>query len=150
MMRRMQGESPIGSCESIAGVAQTLSASERLVVSVLDTFLKVVSDDSVVALSRLKGQTLGLGLDDDSPIGPEHEHIDLTELVGGDVQGAWDQAVAAWIRSRLIDGGAPDLRADLDRLMTQAVIPERARLQKDADAARTLREAWESIKEQWK
>ena len=68
----------------------------------------------------------------------------------GDVQGAWDQAVAAWIRARLIDGGAPDLRADLDRLMTQAVIPERARLQKDADAARTLREAWESIKEQWK
>jgi hypothetical protein len=66
----------------------------------------------------------------------------------GDVQGAWDQAVAARIRSRRNEGGAADLRADLDRLMTQAIIPERARLQKDADAARALRDQWEAIKAQ--
>jgi hypothetical protein len=54
------------------------------------------------------------------------------------------------VRSRLIEGGAGDLRADLDRLVTQALIPERARLQKEADAARTLRDEWESIKEQYK
>jgi hypothetical protein len=66
----------------------------------------------------------------------------------GDVQGAWDEAVAAWVRSRLIEGGAADLRADLDRLMTEAIIPERARLQKEADAAQTLRDQWEAIKQQ--
>jgi hypothetical protein len=68
----------------------------------------------------------------------------------GDVQGAWDQAVAAWVRSRLLDGGGDDLRADLDRLVTEALIPERARLQKEADAATMLRDQWESIKEQYR
>jgi hypothetical protein len=68
----------------------------------------------------------------------------------GDVQGAWDGAVAAWIRSRLSEEGAATLRADLDRLVTQAIIPERARLQKDTDSGKALRDQWASIKEQWK
>ena len=68
----------------------------------------------------------------------------------GDIQGAWDAAVAAWVRSRLFSDGADTLRADLDRLVTQAIIPERSRLQKDADAGKALRDQWDSIKEQWK
>jgi hypothetical protein len=69
----------------------------------------------------------------------------------GDVDRAWDAAVAAWLRSRLIPDGAASLRADLDRLMTQGIIPERARLRKDMpDAARAMREQWEQLKEQWK
>jgi hypothetical protein len=68
----------------------------------------------------------------------------------GDAQGAWDNAVAAWIRSRLSEEGTGTLRADLDRLVTEAVIPERARLQKEADSAKALRDQWETIKEQWK
>ena len=68
----------------------------------------------------------------------------------GDVQGAWDAAVAAWVRSTFFRDGADTLRADLDRVVTQAIIPERSRLQKDADSGRALRDQWESIKEQWK
>lgn len=68
----------------------------------------------------------------------------------GDVPGAWDAAVAAWVRSRLFSDGADTLRADLDRIVTQALIPERARLQKDSDSGKGLRDQWESIKEQWK
>jgi hypothetical protein len=46
---------------------------------------------------------------------------------------------------------AAQLRADLDRLMTQAIIPERARLHKNIpDAGRIMREQWEQLKEQWK
>ena len=69
----------------------------------------------------------------------------------GDVDRAWDAAVAAWLRSRLMADGAATLRADLDRLMTQGIIPERARLHKGTpDAARVMREEWEQLKEQWK
>jgi len=68
----------------------------------------------------------------------------------GDVQGAWDAAVAAWVRSCLFSDGADTLRADLDRLVTQAIIPERSRLRKDGDAGKALRDQWDSIKEQWK
>ena len=69
----------------------------------------------------------------------------------GDVDRAWDAAVAAWVRSRLMPDGAVTLRADLDRLMTQGIIPERARLHKGVpDAARVMREQWEQLKEQWK
>jgi hypothetical protein len=69
----------------------------------------------------------------------------------GDVDRAWDAAVAAWVLSHLAEDGRAGVRADLDRLVTEGIIPERARLHKEsADAARTMREAWESIKEQWK
>ena len=69
----------------------------------------------------------------------------------GDVDRAWDAAFAAVLRSQLMADGAAQLRADLDRLMTQAIIPERARLHKGVpDAARVMREQWEQLKEQWK
>jgi hypothetical protein len=67
----------------------------------------------------------------------------------GDVEGAWDAALAAWIRSRLSEDGATKLRADLDRVMTQGIIPERSHLQKDSDGGKALRDQWESFKEQW-
>jgi hypothetical protein len=70
----------------------------------------------------------------------------------GDIDGAWSYAVAAWVRSRL----SPDvekLRVDLDRLMTQALIPERSRrvVARDQQEALTaLRTEWEILKGQYK
>jgi hypothetical protein len=71
----------------------------------------------------------------------------------GDPERAWDAAVAAWVRSSLSPATAEALRGDLDRLVTQALITERARLrptrdQQDATAA--LRAEWELLKSQWK
>ena len=43
--------------------------------------------------------------------------------------------------------------ADLDRLVTQALIPERARTRSardQTDAANALRTEWETLKSQWK
>jgi hypothetical protein len=69
----------------------------------------------------------------------------------GDVDRAWDASFAAWLRSQLMPEGAWQLGADLDRLMTQAINPERARLHKNIpDAARVMREQWDQLKEQWK
>ena len=68
----------------------------------------------------------------------------------GDIDGAWNYAVAAWVRSRL-SPDAERLRADLDRLVTQALIPERARtvVARDLqDALTALRTEWEILKEQ--
>ena len=45
----------------------------------------------------------------------------------GDIEGAWSAAVAAWVRSTLSPETTSRLRDDLDRLVTQALIPERSR-----------------------
>jgi|SRR5947209_7525055 len=65
----------------------------------------------------------------------------------GDLQAAWDAAEAGWVRASLaLDRGAA-LRADLDRLMLVAIIPERAKTL--AQSADTLRVEWEKFKERW-
>jgi hypothetical protein len=56
------------------------------------------------------------------------------------------------VRSRL-SPDAEKLRVDLDRLMTQALIPERARtiVARDPQEGLTaLRTEWEILKQQWK
>lgn len=66
----------------------------------------------------------------------------------GDLQAAWDAAQAAWVRAPLaIDKGAA-LRADVDRLVLRAIIPERARVV--SQSADTMRADWERFKERWK
>ena len=66
----------------------------------------------------------------------------------GDVQAAWDSAEAGWVRASLAGDHGAALRADLDRLMLQAVIPERATL--TSQSADVLRAQWEEFKTRWK
>ena len=71
----------------------------------------------------------------------------------GDVDRAWDAAVAGWVRAGLTPHGAGKLREDLDRLVTQALIVERARARpapEQQDAMTGLRGEWELVKSQWK
>ena len=71
----------------------------------------------------------------------------------GDIDGAWNSAVAAWIRSTLSPESTESLRADLDRLMLQALIPERSRAAGARDpqeALAALTTEWELLKSQWK
>jgi hypothetical protein len=66
----------------------------------------------------------------------------------GDFQAAWDAAQAAWVRAPLaLDRGAA-LREDLDRLVTRAIIPERAKASSQTPQA--LASEWEKFKEKWK
>ena len=46
-----------------------------------------------------------------------------------DLERAWAAAIAGWVRAPSTGGVRRSLRADLDRLMTLAIIPERARRQ---------------------
>ena len=75
-------------------------------------------------------------------------------LARGDLEAAWDLALAGWVRSTLaLDRGAP-LRTDLDRLVTQALIPERVKRLADereaSDTATRLSAEWEEAKAKWK
>jgi len=66
----------------------------------------------------------------------------------GDLQAAWDAAEAAWTRAPLAADRAAALRDDLDRLMTQGIIPERAKTTSQPQAA--LVAEWERFKDRWK
>lgn len=74
----------------------------------------------------------------------------------GDLERAWSAAVASWVRAGALDDEA-SLRDDLDRLMLQGIIPERAsqRTRQPLDAEATIGEVasmadeWEGIKRRW-
>jgi hypothetical protein len=65
----------------------------------------------------------------------------------GDLQSAWDAAQAGWVRASLASDRGRALRADLDQLVTRALIPERARAL--GQPAETIRLDWERFKERW-
>jgi len=70
----------------------------------------------------------------------------------GDIDGAWDAAVAAWVRASLHLATATTLRVDIDRLVTQALIPERVRtrpLSEQAQAVDALHAEWDLVKQQY-
>lgn len=66
---------------------------------------------------------------------------------------AWHYAIAGWVRAALAPDRGAALRADLDRLVVQAIIPERAvRLAGHDDpkpAQTSMLSEWEAFKEAW-
>jgi hypothetical protein len=71
----------------------------------------------------------------------------------GDLDRAWSAAIAAWVRSTLDPVSSAQLRDDLDRLVAQALIPERARsgpAREGPELVETLRAEWELVKANWK
>ncbi len=72
----------------------------------------------------------------------------------GDLDRAWQAAMAAWVRSSLSGDRGATLRGDLDRLVLTSVIPERARETvsvggNERQAADTMVTAWEQFKADW-
>lgn len=63
----------------------------------------------------------------------------------GDLDRAWSAAAAAWVRAKLDPDTADMLRADLDRLVTEALVPERTRTRPPRDP---LAE-WQQLKQEW-
>jgi hypothetical protein len=70
-----------------------------------------------------------------------------------DLERAWGAAIAGWIRAGSLGTRGLTLRADLDRLMTNVILPERARqLTPVGDAQSTLsllRQQWDDLKKKW-
>src|SRR5204862_8099569 len=66
---------------------------------------------------------------------------------------AWDAAIGGWVRARLAGARSAQLRADLDKLVLEGIIPDRVaamvadkREQFESD----LRGEWTVVKERWK
>lgn len=70
-----------------------------------------------------------------------------TARAQGDLQGAWDAAQAGWVRAPLASDHGAALRADLDRLVERAIVPERARVL--AQPAENLKGEWDRFKARW-
>lgn len=71
----------------------------------------------------------------------------------GEPTDAWDAAIAGWVRARLAGARSAALRADLDKLMTEGIIPDRVRLvatDKRTQAESELKGEWAVVKERWK
>ena len=88
----------------------------------------------------------------DSASGPANYWLAAAARAAGDLDRAWSTASAAWIRATLAPDRGVALRADLDRLMTQAIIPDRAarlpqRERRQTQAA--MLAEWENFKAIW-
>jgi hypothetical protein len=83
---------------------------------------------------------------------PANYWLALSARGAGDLDRAWHAAMAGWVRAGLRPDRAAAVRADLDRLVTQALIPERARsrpAREQPEATAALRAEWDALKNQW-
>ncbi|MEO6213520.1 MAG: hypothetical protein ABIP65_07830 [Vicinamibacterales bacterium] len=70
----------------------------------------------------------------------------------GDLDLAWNRALAAWLRAPFTRDRGAALRADLDRLVLNALIPERAAKitgREAGQASVTLTAEWDAFKASW-
>jgi hypothetical protein len=72
----------------------------------------------------------------------------------GDMDRAWDAAIAGWLRARLAGGRSRALSNDLDRLVRESIIPARAKRRADGLRDSTQLEAemleeWNELKTKW-
>jgi hypothetical protein len=72
----------------------------------------------------------------------------------GDLERAWDAALAGWVRSLLTPDRGAALRPELDELMRDGIIPDRARRAtpagQDVDQTlATMMATWEAFKKDW-
>jgi hypothetical protein len=67
----------------------------------------------------------------------------------GNSERAWQAAVAGWMRAPLARDRGAALRADLDRLVVQAIIPARLGLKDPAQALAGMLGEWEAFKMMW-
>jgi hypothetical protein len=66
---------------------------------------------------------------------------------------AWEGAIAGWVRARLAGARSATLRADLDKLVLEGIIPDRVRLaapDRRSQLESDLKGEWAVVKERWK
>ena len=70
----------------------------------------------------------------------------------GDIERAWDAAIAGWVRVSQLGQRGASARGELDALVTRAIIPDRARSIAPASpdaAAANMKSQWEALKKAW-
>jgi hypothetical protein len=85
-------------------------------------------------------------------IGPAAYWLTAAARGLGDLERAWSAAIAAWVGAVLARDRGAALRADIDRLVVQAIIPERAarlHVRDSKPAAAGMLAEWEAFKSSW-
>jgi hypothetical protein len=70
----------------------------------------------------------------------------------GDIERAWDAAIAGWVRLSPLGLRGVGARSELDALVRKAIIPDRARVvspESPDAAAASMRSQWEALKKAW-
>ena len=113
---------------------------------------KLPSDRRAPVYQRIADR-MGRELRDDPANGAANYWQVVAARGVGDLDRAWSAAIAGWVRSTLDPAGTAQLRVDLDRVVEQALIPERARsnpVREGPDQVETLRAEWALVKQNWK
>jgi len=114
--------------------AQTLPASDRVVV-----YPRI--------LARMEQE-----LRRNAASAPASYWLAASARAAGDLDRAWAAAEAGWVRGALARDRGVALRADLDKLMTQGIIPDKAAKAPARDRRQTaasLATEWENFKRIW-
>jgi tetratricopeptide (TPR) repeat protein len=88
----------------------------------------------------------------DAGSGPAGYWLAAAPRGAGDLEEALNQATAGWVRAALARDRGAALRADLDRLMVQGILPDRAARLPGRDHAQALAGMvgeWEAFKSRW-
>lgn len=70
----------------------------------------------------------------------------------GDIERAWNAAIAGWVRVSQLGSRGAAARTELDALVTQAIIPDRARVispNSPDPVAASMRSQWDALKKAW-
>jgi hypothetical protein len=141
--------------DPIVDLSATLApdAHERAIdwwATALDRQAQQMGERSLV-YSRI-GERMEQELRRDPASAPATYWLAASARAAGDLDRAWATALAGWIRATLTRDRGVALRADLDKLVTQAIIPDRAARSPAKDrkqAAATMLEEWENFKKIW-
>lgn len=71
----------------------------------------------------------------------------------GELDRAWQAAIAAWVRAPIAGTRALTLRTDIDRLVREGIIPDRGKEAPEGERVTretALRAEWELVKQKWK
>lgn len=112
---------------------------------------KLPADRRIAILDQVR-ERMELEVRIDPGSAPANYWLAVSARGAGDLERAWYAAIAGWVRAALRPETAKQLRDDLDRLVNQALILERARARpprEQGDALMDLRVEWEAIKNQW-
>lgn len=143
--------------ESVLGTSNLLGdpAHERVLdwwASALDRLAQTRQPADRVAVYDRIAERMSLELAADSGSTPAAYWTAAAARGRGDLDGAFNAALAAYVRALLAHDRGAALRADIERLVTQAILPERAARLQPRDRRQALegmRNEWEAFKDTW-
>jgi hypothetical protein len=118
----------------------------------LDRLAQAQSKDAREEIYRRILRRMEEELSSEPGLGPAAYWLTAAARGLGDLERAWNIATAAWVGAVLARDRGAALRADLDRLIVQAIIPERAarlQLRDSKQAAAGMLAEWEAFKSRW-